>query len=46
MQAEKLLKVPPNVAVSVDNYSVNPENLMNYRNKVALMIEKLKRSSK
>jgi concanavalin A-like lectin/glucanase superfamily protein/glycosyl hydrolase family 123 len=45
-QAEILLKVPSNVAVAVDDYSANPENLMNYRNKVALMIEKLKRSPK
>ena len=45
-QAEKLLKVPANVATAADNYSSNPENLIKYRNKIALMIEKLKKSSK
>ena len=45
-QAEKLLKVPANVAVAVDNYSANPEHLINYRNKIALMIEKLRKNSK
>ena len=45
-EAEKLLKIPANVAVAADNYSSNPENLINYRNKIALMIEKLKRNSK
>jgi len=43
-QAKKLLKVPANVAVAADNYSTNPENLINYRNKIALMIEKLKKN--
>ena len=43
-EAEKLLKVPANVAVAADNYSKNPENLMKYRNKIASMIEKLKKN--
>jgi Concanavalin A-like lectin/glucanases superfamily/Glycoside hydrolase 123, catalytic domain len=45
-QAKKLLKVPANVAVAADNYSTDPENLINYRNKIASMIEKLKKNSK
>lgn len=45
-QAEKLSKVPTNVAVAADNYSSNPENLINYRSKIASMIEKLKKESK
>jgi Glycoside hydrolase 123, catalytic domain/Concanavalin A-like lectin/glucanases superfamily/Glycoside hydrolase 123 N-terminal domain len=45
-QAEKLLKVPADVAVAVNRYSVNPDNLIKYRNQIALMIEKLKKKSK
>jgi Glycoside hydrolase 123, catalytic domain/Concanavalin A-like lectin/glucanases superfamily/Glycoside hydrolase 123 N-terminal domain len=41
--AEKLLQVPADVAVAVNQYSSNPENLMNYRNKIASIIEKLKK---
>ena len=40
-QAEKLLKVPVNIAVAVDDYSNKPKYLMTYRNKIALMIEKI-----
>lgn len=45
-QAEKLLQVPVNVARAVNQYSENPENLINYRNEIALMIEALKTGSK
>ena len=45
-QAEKLLQIPANVAKAVNQYSANPENLIEYRNKIALMIEKLKKNSK
>jgi hypothetical protein len=45
-QAEKLLRVPENVAVAVNQYSSNPENLLKYRNEIALMIEKLNKRSK
>jgi len=44
-QAEKLLKVPANVAVAVDSYSANPENLLKYRNNVASMIEKFNKKN-
>jgi glycosyl hydrolase family 123/concanavalin A-like lectin/glucanase superfamily protein len=40
-QAETLLKIPVKVAFAVDNYSANPNNLIKYRNDVALMIEKI-----
>jgi hypothetical protein len=45
-EAKKLLKVPANVALAVNNYSTNPNDLIKYRNDIALMIEKLNRSSK
>ncbi|MCF6311627.1 MAG: DUF4091 domain-containing protein [Verrucomicrobiales bacterium] len=45
-QAQNLTHVPANVALKVNQYSSNPANLANYRNKVALMIEKLKSTSK
>jgi hypothetical protein len=38
--------VPENVAKAVNQYSSNPENLLKYRNEIALMIEKLKKRSK
>ena len=45
-RAAKLLRVPAQVAQAVNCYSAEPENLMKYRNKVALMIEELKKNSK
>lgn len=39
--AEKLLTVPPEVATTVDNYSSNPENLQNYRRKIAELLEQM-----
>ena len=45
-RAAELLQIPPQVAQSVNRYSADPENLMKYRNNVALMIEKLKKNSK
>jgi glycosyl hydrolase family 123/concanavalin A-like lectin/glucanase superfamily protein len=39
--AEILLKIPTDVAVAVDKYSSAPEHLLNYRTKVAEMIEKV-----
>jgi hypothetical protein len=39
--AEKLLTVPPEVATAVNNYSSDPENLLNYRRKLAEVLEKM-----
>ena len=44
--AKALLKRPASVAVAIDNYSSNPEHLLNYRAKVAEMIEKVSASLK
>jgi hypothetical protein len=42
-EAEKLLKVPANVAVAAGDYSSEPENLLKYRKQIASMIERLKK---
>lgn len=39
--AEKLLTVPPEVATAVDSYSSDPENLLNYRRKLAEVLEQM-----
>jgi hypothetical protein len=38
-KAEALLIIPADVAVAVNNYSSDPDNLLKYRVKVAEMIE-------
>ncbi len=40
-EAEKLLKIPPNVAVAVNYYSSDPTHLIAHRKKVAEMIVRL-----
>jgi glycosyl hydrolase family 123/concanavalin A-like lectin/glucanase superfamily protein len=40
-EAEKLLKLPANVATAVNNFSPNPENLLKHRQQVAEMIMRL-----
>ncbi len=44
--AEKLLTIPPEVAVSVSKYSHDPDTIGRYRDQVARAIEGLGRSSK
>ena len=40
-KASALLVIPANVAVAVNNYSSDPDNLLKYRIKVAEMIEEI-----
>ncbi len=40
-EANGLLHIPGNVAKSVDSWSSNPENLLEYRNKIGLTISKI-----
>ncbi len=40
-KASALLKVPADVAVAVNNYSADPENLMKYRIRLAEMVEEI-----
>jgi hypothetical protein len=40
-ESNGLLHIPGNVAKSVDSWSSNPENLLEYRNKIGLTISKI-----
>jgi hypothetical protein len=45
-EGEKLLKIPQDVAKAVNDYNPEPANLINHREKVAKMIEKLAKANR
>ncbi|OGV38848.1 MAG: hypothetical protein A2020_13020 [Lentisphaerae bacterium GWF2_45_14] len=45
-EAEPLLRVPADVATAVNNYSADPQKLIDYRLKVAVLIEKINKALK